>query len=138
MTQEKIFSIVVVVLILVGCSRDSGDNLLESGNRGRNSNLAAFASENSAKEFTVFARRFEFEPSVITVEQGDLVKITLINEDAPHGISIPEFGVDIKADAGEMTMVKFTADKVGAFKFHCNIFCGSGHSGMQGDLIVTE
>ncbi len=89
-----------------------------------------------AKEFTVLASQWQFSPSTITVNKGDTVKITLVNKDVSHGISIPDFGFDLKAGAGQTASGQFTADKAGTFQFRCNVFCGDGHRDMVGTLIV--
>jgi len=82
------------------------------------------------KEFSLNAERWNFTPSVITVSKGDIVKITMNNIDTTHGISLPDFGV-----SGN-DFIEFTADKPGEYTFYCNNYCGEGHSGMTGKLIV--
>ena len=32
--------------------------------------------------------------------------------------------------------IEFTADKQGTFTVFCSVFCGSGHSGMKGKIII--
>lgn len=70
------------------------------------------------------------------MNKGDLVKITLVNPDVAHGIAIPEFGFDLKAGAGETATGEFTAGKEGNYTFFCSVYCGEGHNGMKGVLIV--
>ena len=88
------------------------------------------------KEFTIEATQWQFTPDTITVNKGDIVKITLVNKDVSHGIGIPDFGFDLKAGAGETAAGQFTADKAGTFGFRCNVFCGDGHREMAGTLVV--
>lgn len=90
------------------------------------------AMEETVKEFNIRAFRFDFDPNEITVKKGDKVKINIENTDTTHGIFLPEFGVSGNE------VVEFTADKAGTFSWNCNTFCGGGHSGMKGTLIVTE
>jgi len=33
--------------------------------------------------------------------------------------------------------VRFTPDRAGTFPFLCDIFCGEGHEGMSGKIVVT-
>jgi heme/copper-type cytochrome/quinol oxidase subunit 2 len=33
--------------------------------------------------------------------------------------------------------LSFTPDKAGTFTFLCDVFCGDGHEGMSGRLVVT-
>ena len=86
----------------------------------------------TVKEFRVRSFRFDYDPNTITVKKGDRVRIIIDNTDFNHGMFLPEFGVQ------GFDVVEFTADKVGTFNWNCNNFCGSGHSGMKGTLIVTE
>lgn len=91
----------------------------------------------TVREFTMTARQWEFEPSTITVNKGDKVKLFIRSVDVTHGFGLPAFGIDERLEAGETTNVEFTADKSGTFRFSCTVFCGSGHSAMNGMLIVN-
>ena len=90
-----------------------------------------------ARSFEVTASKYQFEPAVLTVDQGDHVTITLKSSDRSHGFAIKEFGVktDIPAGGGTVS-VEFVADKPGTFVFSCSKYCGSGHGRMKGQLVV--
>lgn len=88
------------------------------------------------KEFQMTARQWEFEPSTITVNRGDRVRLKITSEDVAHGLAIPQFKVNSRLEPGQETVVEFTADQNGTFTFFCSIFCGAGHSGMRGTLVV--
>lgn len=90
----------------------------------------------AVQEFTMTASQYDFSPSTITVNEGDTVRITMTSSDVDHGISIPEFGVNMVVDTGATDTVEFVADKAGTYKFTCSVFCGSGHGSMEGTLIV--
>ena len=96
------------------------------------------SEEPAVKEFTLEATLWSFSPSTITVNKGDLVKLTLKNVEGVHGIYIPDYNVSLKAGAGETKSIEFTADKAGTFPFRCNIMCGDGHKTMTGTLVVNE
>lgn len=74
----------------------------------------------------------------IVVKKGDLVVFKLTSSDVIHGFSLKDFGIFIEDGIrpGKVTLVSFTADKVGIFTFSCNIICGDQHKKMQGVLIV--
>lgn len=91
---------------------------------------------NGIKEFKIEAKKFEFVPSTITVNEGDTVRLIVTSTDTEHGIGIPEFDVSVKVDAGKTETVEFVADKKGTYSMNCNVFCGSGHRNMKGTLIV--
>jgi len=93
-------------------------------------------STGEIKEFQITASQFSFEPNIITVNKGDTVKLKIKSVDVTHGFTINEFGVNEKLEPGKMIDVEFVAGKTGAFSFYCSIFCGNGHSGMRGELVV--
>ena len=88
------------------------------------------------KEFKMTAKQFSFEPSTIEVNKGDKVRLIVTSTDVPHGISIPEYGINERLDPGKEVKIEFTADKEGTFTAFCSVFCGSGHSKMKGKIIV--
>ena len=88
------------------------------------------------KEFIITAKQWSFSPAVIKVKKGDLVVLKLKTVDVAHSYSITEFGIKADIKPGETTTVEFTADKTGAFISTCKIYCGVGHVGMTGTLIV--
>lgn len=90
------------------------------------------------KEFNVRAFQFGYDPSVLEVNLGDKVRITAYSSDVPHGLAIPQFGVNMKLLDKNPVTTEFIADKPGTFTFFCSIPCGSGHGAMQGKLIVKE
>ena len=88
------------------------------------------------KEFRMTAKQFAFEPSTIEVNKGDRVKLTVTSLDVPHGIAIPEYGINERLDPGKEVKIEFTAEKEGTFTAFCSVFCGSGHSSMKGKIVV--
>jgi cytochrome c oxidase subunit 2 len=84
------------------------------------------------------AKKYDFEPSTITVTRGVPVRIEATALDRDHGIEIEEFGVKQKLEKGKMTVVEFTPDKAGEYTVHCSVFCGFGHHGMKAKLVVVE
>ncbi|HLY59181.1 MAG TPA: cupredoxin domain-containing protein [Terriglobia bacterium] len=89
-----------------------------------------------AVEITVVARKFEFNPNVITVKQGDRVRLVITASDRDHGFKLEAFKVDQELKKGQPTSIEFTADKAGSFPFQCSDFCGLGHGKMKGKLVV--
>ena len=67
---------------------------------------------------------------------GDKVRLKVKSIDVDHGLAIPEFGVNLILKPNELQTVEFVADKKGEFPFFCSVYCGVGHGGMRGKLIV--
>ena len=90
-----------------------------------------------ATEIRLTAKRFKFEPDRIEVREGEHVRLVLHSADVTHGIEIEEFGVALEVPkGGEVVSVEFVADRVGTFRFVCSEYCGAGHRGMKGALVV--
>jgi len=86
----------------------------------------------------ISAKRFEYSPNVIKVKVNTPVVLELTTLDRLHGFAIPDLKLEAQIKPGEVTRVRFVPEKTGTFEFHCNIFCGSGHEDMAGQLVVTD
>lgn len=95
-------------------------------------------AEMPKKEISIIAKQYEFIPNKIEVEKGMPVKLYLTSVDVDHGIFIDAFKVNQKIEKGKVSVVEFTPNKTGEFEIGCSVFCGSGHMGMKGRLIVKE
>jgi cytochrome c oxidase subunit II len=91
------------------------------------------------QKITVTAKKFEFNPSRIEVKVGQPVEITFQSEDTKHGFEQKDLGIEkVVFDKDTPQTVKFTPAKAGTYPFKCAKFCGMGHSGMKGEIVVTE
>jgi cytochrome c oxidase subunit 2 len=89
-------------------------------------------------EIQMTARKYKFDPDVITVKKGEVVRLVITALDRKHGFKLQEFGIDQVLLKGTPTTIEFTADKAGTFEFKCSVFCGFGHGKMKGKLVVEE
>ncbi len=81
------------------------------------------------KEFTVHTQKgkWNFIPDIITVNEGDKVKLTIINEDEfDHGFAIDQFGVSQRIPAKGTVIINFTASSAGEWPYYCSVSCGEG------------
>ncbi|HZZ91889.1 MAG TPA: cupredoxin domain-containing protein [Usitatibacter sp.] len=85
----------------------------------------------------VVARKWAFLPADIALRKGEPVTIELTAPEVVMGFNAPDFKVRADIIPGQVAKVRFTPDKAGTFTFLCDIFCGDGHEGMSGRLIVT-
>lgn len=93
-------------------------------------------SMDNVAEIDVEAYQYGWDPNPIRVQQGQTVRLHITSSDVAHGIAIPEFGVSERLPPGTTKTVEFVADTAGEYRFYCNVYCGSGHSSMTGQLIV--
>ncbi len=90
------------------------------------------------KEFTIWARQFDFTPAVITVQQGDYVRVNLKTADVAHGWYIDGYDVNIKVSGDKTESIEFVADKAGTFKIRCSVTCGPFHPFLAGKFVVEQ
>ena len=76
-------------------------------------------------------------PSVIAVEQGDKVKLTLENAvpgaSNQHGFTLPEYNITEVVTRGTPKTITFTADKAGVFPYSCQL-----HPAHVGGSLIVE
>ncbi|MGH9332107.1 MAG: cupredoxin domain-containing protein [Vicinamibacterales bacterium] len=89
-----------------------------------------------ARELTVTARKYSYDPSRIEVAHNDLVKITFETADIPHSFTIDAYRIAKRASAGRSVTFEFRADQPGTFPIYCNIAEDDGCRKMQGELVV--
>ena len=92
--------------------------------------------EQEPRVINIKAKRFEYMPSQITVQKGDLITLRMESLDVTHGLYLDGYGVDIKARPGLVGKATFRADKAGRFSFRCSETCGEFHPYMIGFLRV--
>jgi cytochrome c oxidase subunit 2 len=86
----------------------------------------------------ITAQKFVYTPAVITVKKGAPVVLALTSLDRDHGFKLPAFGVRADIKPGAVTYVRFVPERTGRFDFACDVFCGSGHEEMSGEIVVVE
>ena len=147
-------TILLIIVVLVGggffllnsgssSSSDNAEGILVGKSESQDTSSSQEESSppeieevQETKEFNIIAKQWDFSPSTITVNEGDKVILNVKSIDVTHGFAIPEFGVSEQLVPGNTVKIEFTADKKGTFSFFCNVFCGSGHGGMRGTLVV--
>jgi cytochrome c oxidase subunit 2 len=100
--------------------------------------VPATEGTSDARGIEVIAKKYEFNPNVVTVKQGDHVKLVITAIDRDHGFKLEPFKIDLKLKKGKPTTIQFIADRAGSFRFQCSDFCGLGHGEMKGKLVVEK
>jgi len=98
---------------------------------------AAGASAAETKVIKMTAEKYHFTPETINVNLGDKVVLEITATDTEHGFGLSAFDIDQTLPEGKTVTIEFVADKKGEFTFKCTSFCGWGHFGMNGKLIVS-
>jgi len=132
MEKSTLIALGLFVLIIVGGVTifSSNDDATVTGGVVSGASELSGVERGGMRHVSIDAEWFEFNPDVIRVKQGEDVMLMINNLDVTHGINIPELGLSGNS------MISFTADKKGEFDFYCDNFCGKGHKGMVGKIIV--
>lgn len=78
------------------------------------------------------------EINALHVPVDRAVKLTLASEDVIHSFSIPAFRVKQDVVPGRFLTEWFKATRIGAYRFYCTEYCGSGHAAMRGMVYVMS
>lgn len=111
------------IIIMAAC----GSNNNSAGDGGVEETSAA-----AAAEVVIKASNWKFDQSEYRVKKGEPTKITLESEEGSHGIASNDINFKISNNDSKV----LTFNNPGEYEIHCNILCGSGHSGMIAKIIV--
>ena len=120
-------TMVVPLLLLTGCSASQQFVAVPS-------TVNREAAPKQTIEMT--AEHFHFTPEEVHVKAGTLVTIHLKSIDGTHGFKLGAFGIDERIEENETKTIEFYASEKGEYGFRCSHFCGIGHLGMTGKVIV--
>lgn len=113
------------------------------------------AQSSDVQVIDMTAKKYVFNPSPIHVKRGTKVQLRITSTDHTHGFKINLYpdggntkgapGLEFtapedcwKLPKGEAVTIEFVAKTSGHYPFKCCKFCGFGHMGMKGELIVDE
>jgi cytochrome c oxidase subunit 2 len=101
--------------------------------------VSACSSRGEAQEtiLKVVAKKWDFSPAHIVLHQGVATTLELTSLDRRHGFAVPELGIRVDIKPNETTRLRVVPPKAGRFAFHCDVFCGDGHEGMTGEIVVV-
>lgn len=86
----------------------------------------------------ITAQRFSYTPARLVLKKGVPVILELVSADRLHGFDIPALGVRADVVPGETVRLRVVPKRIGRFGFHCDNYCGSGHEGMTGVIVVRK
>lgn len=115
----------LILVVLSGCASVKKDKALQS-----------MPPDTPTQNIHITARQFEYTPDIIYVRRGTHVIIEIESLDVTHGFKIDTYGINVLIPEKKTITVEFYARKPGIYPFRCSHFCGIGHLGMKGKLIV--
>ncbi len=111
-------------------------SLISSAYGASEQGAADKSTQEKPRVIAITAKRFEYNPSQITLQKGELVTFRMESLDVTHGLYLDGYGINIKARPGLIGKATFRADKGGRFTFRCSETCGEFHPYMIGYLTV--
>jgi len=103
--------------------------------------MPSFADESgkAPQVIKIIAKKFEYSPSEIRIKTGVPVVFEFTSLDRVHGFTVPDLGgIRQTIEPGKANRITILAPKAGVYEFHCDLFCGDGHEGMTGKIIVED
>ena len=82
------------------------------------------------------AEDFHFTPDFLHVKAGTLVTLKVTSVGRTHGFNLGAFGFDERLEEHDTKVIEFYAGEKWEYGFKCAHFCGFGHFGMDGKLVV--
>ena len=99
----------------------------------------AAQDQGQVREFAVVGDHYAFTPATITVNQGDVVKITFTAKDIAHSFTIDgPYRISKRAAAGQSVTFEFRADTQGSQTIYCNLTADPKCKDMKGTLQVRQ
>jgi cytochrome c oxidase subunit II len=131
MRLRKLIVIGITVVVIVGASA-----FFRSSERGRVN--AATTLANGEQVIHITAKKFAYSPAQIVLKKGEPVVLELTSQDREHGFRQEELGIRVDVKPGETDRVRLVPQQTGSFTFACDVFCGSGHEEMAGEIAVVD
>jgi heme/copper-type cytochrome/quinol oxidase subunit 2 len=88
------------------------------------------------RQFQVTARKYDYSPARLEVQQNDLVKITLHSDDIAHSFTVDGYRIAKRVGGGQTVTFEFHADQPGTFPIYCNLRQDEKCREMRGSLVV--
>lgn len=105
---------------------------------GRSHVAAATPAARNEPVIHITAKKFAYSPPQLVLKKGEPVILELTSQDREHGFRLAELGIRADVKPGETTSVRIVPQKTGRFSFACDVFCGSGHEEMAGEIVVVD
>jgi heme/copper-type cytochrome/quinol oxidase subunit 2 len=100
---------------------------------------AARQDQGQIREFTVIGDHYAYSPSTLTVNKGDVVKITFTANDIAHSFTVDgPYRISKRAAKGQTVIFEFRADATGRWQIYCNLTADPKCKDMKGMLEVRE
>lgn len=80
----------------------------------------------------------EFDTLRVPAGENQVIRLHVTASDVWHNFGVTELRIKADAIPGQTSTTWFTADEPGTYTIECFELCGSGHSQMDGELVMME
>ena len=92
----------------------------------------------TGRVIAISAELWKFTPNVITAKKDEVVTLQVTGISGTHGFSVPGLDINETIFMGKTVNIPLRTNTTGTFEFACSIQCGSGHSDMNGQIIIEN
>lgn len=138
MLKNDFFTLIIVFVLLI-----AGGIFLYGKNfqyyiktNGKIPITPTLSSNAKTESITIIGSNFRFNPNLIHVTKGDVIKLSFINTDGLHNLTIPNMHISTRTiHTGQENTISFIASKSGSYRFY-DSYAHHREFGMDGILIV--
>lgn len=98
--------------------------------------LDSMPSIEATQEFAIIAKNYQYFPKTIVLRKGVPTRLYFTSVDRAHDIKIEGMRIRENVVPGKIAIVDFTPQEARTFEYVCDVYCGPGHRGMKGMIIV--
>ena len=137
---EFLWTLIPTILIIIVFFWGASDYVDIKEERANSKEILVTAS-NYKFEFTYDVPKagivFSVQDSLV-IPQGKNIQLTMTGEKSSyiHSLYIPAFRLKQDVITGINSYLYFKSDDVGTYDYYCAEYCGIGHSGMNGHVVV--
>ncbi len=145
--MRKVLSFVIVMIIFgawqIGCARQEQEVMplpmgAETNMDHGDEHKSGAETVVGVREIVIIATEFAYEPSTITLEEGETVNITLINEgQVEHAADFGDLGLHLHTQPGAKDSGSLVAEEAGEYEIICTV-AGHEDAGMVGSVDVEH
>ncbi len=132
LTRKTLFGVAAILSIVILLLTSCGDQTTTKGDR----------NQEVPPVVNIEVYDWGWNPSTVTVKKGESVTLEITNTGRmPHGIWIPELGVNEGVASDEVIQVTINTQTAGKYVVRCSDpLCGNAeqHTGMNATLLITE
>jgi cytochrome c oxidase subunit 2 len=102
------------------------------------SNLGSVSEPDGSVTVRAIGQQYSFTPQCILVPTDTPITIRATSSDVIHGFLVDGTNVNTMLVPGYVSTIAMRFDAPGEHHMPCHEFCGTGHEGMWGNIVVVD